>query len=309
MEPFLPMLAVKAEPFDSPEYLFEVKWDGVRALAARDAGGWRLWGRDRADYRARYPELDVLAGLPAGTVLDGELVLWAGDLPDRDALLARHPRMSGRAVSALSRQQAVTYVVFDAPYDRGRCLFGQPLTDRRALARECVERLADPRLVFSEAVVGSGKAFFAEVVARGQEGVLAKHQASRYLPGRRSAAWKKIKPCGCLPAVIIGYLPGRQGVRGLFVATLRDGALRYVAHLRSGLSAVVRRQLAERLAARVRSWPAVPCPERGVWVEPELYCRVRFLAWTRRGRLLGASFHGLLDPASGTTLGRAGAAP
>ena len=53
--PFAPMLAVKAEPFDSPEYLFEIKWDGVRALAGRDTGGWRLWGRDLADYRVATP--------------------------------------------------------------------------------------------------------------------------------------------------------------------------------------------------------------------------------------------------------------
>ena len=71
--PFAPMLAAKAEPFDSPEYLFEVKWDGVRALAGRDAGGWRLWGRDLADYRLRYPELAGLAALPTGTVLEGRL--------------------------------------------------------------------------------------------------------------------------------------------------------------------------------------------------------------------------------------------
>jgi hypothetical protein len=83
--PFRPMLAVAAEPFDAPEYVFEVKWDGVRALAAREAAGWRLWGRDLADYRARYPELEGLARLPAGTVLDGEVVLPAGGAPDLDA--------------------------------------------------------------------------------------------------------------------------------------------------------------------------------------------------------------------------------
>jgi len=68
----LPMLAVAGEPFDSPEYLFEVKWNGVRALAARDTSGWCLWGRDRADYTARYPELECLRHLPEGTILDGE---------------------------------------------------------------------------------------------------------------------------------------------------------------------------------------------------------------------------------------------
>ena len=74
LTPFLPMLAVRSEPFDSGEYLFEVKWNGIRALAGRDSSGWRLWGRDLADYGPRYPELQFLNRLPPGTVVDGELV-------------------------------------------------------------------------------------------------------------------------------------------------------------------------------------------------------------------------------------------
>jgi bifunctional non-homologous end joining protein LigD len=73
------MLALPATPFDSPEYSFELKWDGIRALAAVETAGWRLWGRERADYTARYPELDVLRRLPAGILVDGELVAFDAD--------------------------------------------------------------------------------------------------------------------------------------------------------------------------------------------------------------------------------------
>jgi hypothetical protein len=87
----LPMLAVPAAPFDSVEYSFEVKWDGIRVLAAVDKGGWQLWGRERAEYTARYPELDVLRRLPAGTLMDGEVVACATDgRPDLPRLLRRH---------------------------------------------------------------------------------------------------------------------------------------------------------------------------------------------------------------------------
>jgi len=98
LTPFLPMLAVRSEPFDSGEYLFEVKWNGIRALAGRDSSGWRLWGRDLADYRPRYPELQFLNRLPPGTVVDGELVLLHDGLPDLDTLLARHQRSQPGAV-------------------------------------------------------------------------------------------------------------------------------------------------------------------------------------------------------------------
>src|SRR5262249_25873405 len=84
----LPMLVVPAAPFDSPEYSFELKWDGIRALAAMDGAGWRLWGRQRAEYTERYPELDVLRRLPAGTLVDGEVVAFDADgRPDLPRLL------------------------------------------------------------------------------------------------------------------------------------------------------------------------------------------------------------------------------
>src|SRR5215471_4403222 len=87
----LPMLAVAAEPFDAPEYSFEIKYDGVRALAAVDEMGWRLVRTERADYTARYPELDLVRRLPAGTLVDGELVVFDDDgRPNLRRLLRRH---------------------------------------------------------------------------------------------------------------------------------------------------------------------------------------------------------------------------
>jgi bifunctional non-homologous end joining protein LigD len=295
VEPFLPMLAVRSEPFDSGEFLFEVKWNGVRALAAADAGGWRLWGRELADYRERYPELAFLRRLPPGTVLDGEVVLLRHGVPDLDALLARHPLTQGRAIQHLSQTDPVTYVVFDALYAQGRCLLGEPLYKRRAALTELVCGLAEPRLVFSEGLVGPGSVFFERAVDQGHEGVVAKHLASTYVPGRRCATWRKIKPARTLPCVIVGYVPGRHGFRRLLVAASWAGSLRYVASLHSGLTDTVREHLAKVLAARVRCQPVVDCPTGAVGVEPDLYCQVRYLEWTHAGHLRGASFLRLLE--------------
>jgi ATP-dependent DNA ligase len=189
-----PMLAVPAAPFDSPQYVFEVKWDGVRALAAVEAGGWRLWGRGLADYTARYPELAVLRQLPPGTLLDGELVVLAGGRADLARLLARHQLVAADRIRWAPRWCPVQYLVFDLLYHAGRCLVQEPLRRRRALLAEvCAER-ALPGVHFSAGVVGSGQAFYAAVVATGHEGVMAKALAAAYRPGRRSPAWRKIKP-------------------------------------------------------------------------------------------------------------------
>ncbi len=301
IEPFLPMLAVAAAtPFDAPEYLFEVKWDGIRALAAGGVGGWALWGRGLSDYRGRYPELAALAGLPDGTVLDGELVLLVNGRPDLGALLARHARRPARVADPRGPQGPVSYVVFDAPYDRGRCLFGWPLEERRRLARRQAEALGAACVQFSAGVAGRGGAFFEAAVRQGHEGVVAKHRASLYRPGRCCVTWQKVKPCGVLPCVVVGYQPGEAGVGAVLLAALHEGQLRYAGRLEGGLGGPARRQLAELLAGRVRGRPAVPCPGPAVWVEPAVYCRVRFRGRAADGRLWGAWFAGLLGPAGGS---------
>ncbi len=291
----LPMLATPAEPFDSPDYLFEVKWDGVRALAAPAGRRWRLWGRRRAEYTDRYPELDVLGRLPAGTVVDGELVALRDGRADLAALLGRHGLARPDRVARASRQQPVAYVLFDLLAAHGRSLLGEPLERRRAALAELVAGLAEPRLVLSEGVVGAGRAFVRRVVAAGHEGVMAKHRASRYRPGQRSSAWRKIKPAALRPCVVIGYTPAAGGLHSLLLAAVRAGALRYVGRVAGGWTARQQAALAGRLAGLRRPGPVVACHRAACWVEPVVYCLVRSLGWTAHGRLRGASFRGWLE--------------
>jgi ATP-dependent DNA ligase len=191
----LPMLAVPAAPFDAPDYSFEVKWDGIRALAAVEATGWRLWGRERADYTARYPELGVLRGLPAGTLLDGELVAFAPDgRPELPRLLRRHGLTDSWRIRQARRWCPVQYLLFDLLYHRGRSLLNEPLARRRAELAALCARLDLAEVQFSAGVVGAGTALYALALARGHEGVVAKRLASTYRTGRRSPAWRKIKP-------------------------------------------------------------------------------------------------------------------
>src|SRR5229473_5454129 len=189
-----PMLAKPGVPFDSPEHLFEIKWDGTRALAFVENRGYRLVNRHRADVTDRYPELELLSDLPAGTVLDGEVVVLRQGKPDFGLLLSRNRARASFRIQFLARILPVTYVVFDLLYERYESLLAQPLGTRRKRLEKLIQGCAHPRLVFSQGVVGSGKAFFAEICHQGLEGMMAKRLASRYLPGRRTHAWIKIKP-------------------------------------------------------------------------------------------------------------------
>jgi bifunctional non-homologous end joining protein LigD len=189
------MLAVPAEPFDSAAYSFEFKWDGIRTLAAVDAPGWRMWGRERADYTTRYPEFDVLRRLPAGTLVDGELVAFDPQgRPNLPQLLRRHGLTDPWRIAQARRWCPIRYVVFDLLYHAGRCLLREPLARRRELLAEIGARLHVPEVIFSAGVVEAGTALYAAALAQGHEGVMAKHLASTYRPGRRSMVWRKIKP-------------------------------------------------------------------------------------------------------------------
>ena len=187
-----PMLAKSGDPFDSPEHLFEVKWDGTRVLAFVESRGYRLVNRHRADVTERYPELGFLNDLPTGIVLDGEVVVLRQGKPDFSLLLSRNQARASLKIQSLARTIPATYIVFDLIYHRFESLLALPLWARRQRLERVVRACANSRLVFSEGIVGSGRAFFEAVCRQGLEGVVAKRLDGRYRPGRR--AWIKIKP-------------------------------------------------------------------------------------------------------------------
>src|SRR5262249_29424596 len=170
--PMLAVAAVEAEPVDSPEDCFEVEWAGDRALAAVDRAGWRGWGRERADYTARYPELDVLRRLPAGTLVDGELVAFDADgRPNLRRLLRRHGLTDSWRIRQARHWCSVRYVLFDLLYHAGRCLLREPLLRRREVLAETCQRLEAGHLRVSGGGGGPGEALYAGALAAGHERV------------------------------------------------------------------------------------------------------------------------------------------
>jgi ATP-dependent DNA ligase len=122
---------------------------------------------------------------------------------------------------------AVSYMLFDVLVHGGRSILQEPLQQRRERLRELLAPAQDSLLRYSASVIGKGREFFAQAVAQGHEGIMAKRLDSRYLPGQRSPAWRKIKPAGVVPCVVIGYMPDQHEKR-MLLATLRQGQLQYV---------------------------------------------------------------------------------
>ncbi|RUM87327.1 MAG: hypothetical protein DSZ24_06410 [Thermodesulfatator sp.] len=283
-----PMLAKLSEPFDSPRFLYEIKWDGTRALFFMEKGKLRIQNRRLRDITYRYPEFGDLPLLfpKTGLVLDGEIVVLSGGKPSFRLLQEREHVVSRIKIEALSRRLPATYMVFDLLYLEGRPVMERPLEERRKLLREILPE--SPYLVESRYVLEKGRAFFEKVVAEGLEGVMAKALESPYLPGKRVDFWLKFKPrkrCACL---IVGYLLRPDGtLKSLLVAEPTPEGLIYRGKAASGLSLQEASDLLSRLRALER--PAPPSlkgrrfPKGVHWVSPHLSCQVSFQELTSEG--------------------------
>ena len=294
-----PMLAtLVAAPFDGPDWLFEIKWDGFRVEAVVDDGSVRLWTRGQQD-AARYFG-DFLA--PADwiraerAIVDGE-VIALDDRGEPDFALLQE-RIKGRATPATATP--FLYEVFDLLFLDGRSLLDEPLEERRRLLGEVL--VADPRVRLSEHVETDGLAFFEAARARGLEGIMAKDRRSPYQPGKRSMAWQKIKIRPEQELVIGGWARGTGSavdLGALLVGVYEEGRLRYAGKVGAGFTAARRAELLEALEPLAADEPPFdPPPPRLVartanWVRPELVIRADFAGWTGDGLVRQAGYKGL----------------
>ncbi|MHB1808984.1 MAG: DNA ligase D [Solirubrobacteraceae bacterium] len=300
-----PMLARPARmPSDEPCWAFEVKWDGVRAIARSQPGRLHLLSRNRNDVTAAYPELRALSGALGSheAILDGEIVAFDED--GRPSFQALQRRMHLRSESAIRRraeETPVTYVIFDLLWLDGHPLLDLAYEERTArLAELCLD---GERWQISKHHIGDGRALLAATREQGLEGLLAKRLDSRYAPGRRDGGWLKIKNSRRQELVIGGWTEGK-GARSQRIGALElgvhdeQGQLRYSGRVGTGFDEE-ELELLQRLLAPLaqRSSPfAGRQPARGAhFVSPELVCEVEFGAWTKDGRLRHPSYQGLRE--------------
>lgn len=284
------------EAFDSDDHLFEVKWDGTRAISFVEPAGWRAFNRNQRDMVARYPELAILESLPHGTALDGEIVVLRDGKPDFSAVMSRDHATDPKRIEAMIASHPVTYVVFDVLYSNYEPTIGLPLLERKELLAALLDGVESPHLAKSEGIRGRGTAFFEEIERMDLEGMVAKELASSYQPGKRTDSWVKVKTTQEVQCVILGFVPdGKRDVKSLVIALEEDGELRCVGKVGSGLGQFMRRRLRELFDERTREEPLIPCSEEGVWIDPEFFCTVRYQERTREGGLRAPIFVGMID--------------
>jgi bifunctional non-homologous end joining protein LigD len=303
-----PMLATPGKlPARDAGWAYEMKWDGIRALAFLDGDVVRLRSRTGRDISHVYPELAGMAAVVDArqAVLDGEVVAFGDDgWPEFEVLQQRMNISSAAQARLLAASVPVSYLAFDLLWRDGRPLIDQPYADRRAgldgLGLAGGNWQAPPSFT---GIAGAD----AQAVSLQQrlEGIVAKRLQSRYEPGRRSPAWVKIKNFLRQEVVIGGWKPGEGGRAGgigsLLVGVQEAGQLVYSGHVGTGFTQQTLRMLAAKLAPLRRDaspfGDTVPPEDARFahWVEPVLVAEIAYSHWTRSGRLRAPSYKGLRD--------------
>lgn len=293
----LPMKATAGPIPDGDDWIYEVKWDGMRAVVRIDDGAVRITTANGNDATRSFPELAGLASSlgVSSAVLDGEIVaLDPEGRPDFGLLQNRMHVRNERAAAERATTVPTTLLLFDLLELDGNPTIGLPWEQRRRLLESLVE--PGPHWQLS-GIHDDGAALFEAATERGLEGIVAKRRSSRYVPGGRTKEWRKIKVRRRQEFVIGGVATGSgrlEGDIGSLLVGLHEhegGPLRYAGRVGSGLSRALAREIADEVAGRRRaSSPFEPPPPAfdltgATYVDPIVVVEVAFAEWTGDGRL------------------------
>ena len=285
-----PMLTTPVEePFDSPDWIFETKWDGLRLVVEKKGTRVTAYSRNGVVMNEHYPSvIKALSKIKHDFVIDGELV----------ALDARGISRFQLLQNARKNRTPVTYFVFDVMELDGRDLRGEGLLERKTTLKKLLPK--STVLQYSAHTEDFGTKRFKEAKKRGQEGIIGKRAHSVYSSGKRTTDWVKIKTSQRQEAVIVGFTKP-QGSRihfGALVLAVREGRTwRYCGNVGTGFSHGTLTELAERMAPLVTRTPAVTMSDGAdvTWVKPELVAEIKFAEWTSAGEMRQPAYVGLRE--------------
>lgn len=275
------------EPFDSLEYIFQVKWDGVRIMAELDQGRVSLTSKRGKDKTEQYPELQALAQIlkVQTALLDGEVVVLRDGQPSFPSVMRRDQSHSPNT-DYLQNLLPINYMVFDLLYLNGQDLRHKPLILRKSQLDKVItnDSLVNPVEDFS-----SGKALFDAVAKMGMEGIVAKKKNSLYARDKQHKDWLKIKCRRQLVCLVGGFTRRGNIVNALLLGVFRQGKFTYVGKAGSGLNTDQQEALSQLLPdLQIKKSPFVnpPSPDKGYYyVKPQLGVQIEYLEWTEKMNL------------------------
>ncbi len=300
---YKPMLAkVAPNPFSDKDWIFEVKWDGFRAIAYIDEE-LSIKSRNENELKHNFPELAELTQLANGLVVDGEIVVMREGKPDFQSLLERGQAVSAGEIQRQAKRAPVVYIVFDVLEKDNKPLIRLPLMERKKILKDSLRE--GSYVLLSDFIEEKGEAYYQLALEKGLEGVMAKKKDSPYEEGLRTGSWlkiKKLKTCDC---VIFGYTKGEQSREKTFGALIlglydKNGKPVYVGKVGTGFTEEMLGVLSGKFE-KLKTELAPFKPESGdmvTWLEPKMVCEVAYQVVTRDMRLRMPRFKSLREDKS-----------
>ena len=292
-----PMLIGKEmAPFDDPNYIYELKWDGERCVAYLEPGRPpELRNKRNVRMLSKVPELAVISKqVKKRCILDGELFILKDSRPDF-SLIQRRSLMSDRFKIELdSKHNPATFSAFDVLYYDCQETMLLPLMERKALLDKSI--MDGPRMAISRYVEGRGTSLFNFAAERGLEGIVAKVKDSIYIQDKRTTDWIKMKVMMEEDYVVCGYILKSNHMTSIILGQYRGNTLIYKGHVTMGVSGqafdIISRHPTLPSAPFI-AYPAGHGNDRAIWLSPDLVCIVKFMHHTKSGGMRQPVFKGL----------------
>lgn len=277
------------EPFDNDDWIFEVKWDGYRAIA----NSKEMLSRAKNPLNHKFPLIaKELKAIPGDFIIDGEVVIIDENGKANFQLIQNYQK---------SGTGTLYYYAFDLLYLNGKDLTELPLLERKEELRSLLKHSRHPHIIYSDHIIGKGKAFFKEAQKLGLEGIMGKKSNSPYVQSR-SSEWVKIKTKQRQEVIIGGYTEprgGRSYFGALLVGLNKKGKLHYSGHVGTGFNETTLKSLYGKMAKlKTKECPFINKPKPNapvIWIKPKLICEVAFQEWTEEGIMRQPSFQGLRE--------------
>lgn len=287
-----PMMAtLVAEPFDRKDWIFEVKWDGDRAITEIEKGKIKIYSRNNKDYSDRFSNIyDSFVDYTKDAIFDGEIVAL-DDSGRSDFQLLQNYQSTGKG--------KLVYYIFDLLYYDRQNLMSWTLEKRRQLLKKIIPK--KPNVKFSDSIPEKGKAFFELISKHGLEGMVAKSLNSTYKPGKRSTDWLKVKAHSQQEVIVCGYTPpkgSRLGFGALILGVYDNDQLIYIGSVGTGFDKVSINNLMKTMEPIIIRQPLFSdkqIPKGITWLKPQLVGEIKFQEWTANGLLRQPVFLGLRD--------------
>lgn len=289
------LIGADGEPFDSPDYIYELKLDGERCVAYLDPkDGTELRNKRNVKMLPKVPELsDLHKQVKKRCILDGELMILKDGKPNF-AEIQRRSLMSNQFKIRLAAQQfPANFVAFDCLYLDGDDITTRKLTDRKDALHKAVKEGGG--LALSRVVEGRGVDFYRLAEEHDLEGIVAKRKDSIYIQDKRTKDWIKIKYLKDDDFVVCGYIRKGNHMTSIILGQYLDGELVYKGHVTLGVGGKPFARITEQPTIDAPPFPAPAGNENAVWVRPELVCTVKYMEKTASGGIRQPVFKGLRD--------------